>query len=48
MEVHMIEKSVSSPIFWIIDSQMAVRLSALSAGRLLPTGRFLALTAVGS
>jgi hypothetical protein len=39
-------KCPGSYIFQITDSQIAVRLSALSAGRPLPPGRFLILISV--
>jgi hypothetical protein len=40
MEAHRIVRRRGAHIFYTIDSQMAVRLSALRAGRPLPPGRF--------
>jgi hypothetical protein len=43
---HRIVRRRGSHIFYTIGSQMAMRLSALRAGRPLPTGRFLVIISV--
>jgi hypothetical protein len=48
MEAHRVVRRRGSHIFYTIGSQMAVRLSALRAGRHLPPGRFLVLISVRS
>jgi hypothetical protein len=48
LEVHRIVRRRGSHIFWTVNSQMAVRLSALRAGRPLPPGRFLVFISVRS
>jgi hypothetical protein len=45
-EDHRVVRCRGSHMFWTIGSQMAVRLSALRAGRPLNRGRFLVLTSV--
>jgi hypothetical protein len=46
VQAHRVVRGRGSHIFWTIDSQMAVRLPALSAGRPLSPGRFLVLFSV--
>jgi hypothetical protein len=48
MEAHRVVRYRGSHIFYTVGSQMAMRLSALRAGRPLPPGRFLALFSVKS
>jgi hypothetical protein len=47
-EVHTVVRHKGSHIFWIIGSQMAVRLSASCAGHPLPPGIFLVVISVRS
>jgi hypothetical protein len=46
VETHRVVRRWGSHIYRKIDSQMAVRLSALRAGRPLPPGRFVVLISV--
>jgi hypothetical protein len=46
MEAHTVVRRRGSHIFYIIGSQMLVRLSALHADHPLPPGRFLVLISV--
>jgi hypothetical protein len=46
MEAHRVVRHQGCHIFYKIDSQMAVRLSALPAGRPLSPRRFLVLISV--
>jgi hypothetical protein len=46
MEAHRFVRRRGYHIFETVDSQMAVRLLALRAGRPLPPGRFLVLISV--
>jgi hypothetical protein len=46
MGTHSFVRCRGSHIFWKIGSQMAVRLSALRAGRPLPPGGFLVLVSI--
>jgi predicted RNA binding protein YcfA (HicA-like mRNA interferase family) len=46
MVAHSVVRRRGSHIFYTIDSQMAVRLSALRPGRPLPPGGFLVLISV--
>jgi hypothetical protein len=46
MEAHSVVRRQGFHIFWTIGSHMAVRLSALRAGRPLPPGRFMVLISV--
>jgi hypothetical protein len=46
VEAHSVVRRGGSHIFYTVTSQMAVRLSALSAGHRLPSGRFLVLISV--
>jgi hypothetical protein len=46
MESHRVARRRGSHIFWTVGSQMAMKLSALCAGRPLPPRRFMVLISV--